>query len=420
MKIWQKVIIAIILGSLFGYAFNANSPLGFDGKTYLDSYLKPFGNTFMDLIKLMVVPLIFFALVTGITSTSDGEAFKRIGKKAIIVFLSTAIVAVLLGIAFGTVFEPGKGVNLSELIKNTGVAKKTETPKEYGLGQILHDIIPSNVIGAMATNDHLVQVVFFAIVFGITVGSFGDKMQPIKEICQLGALVFFKLIGGVMKLAPYGVFALIAPMVASQGVQILKDLAYLVLTVCAALGVQFALFGVILAVFGRLSPAPFYRKMVEIQIVAFSTSSSKATLPTAMRILQEKMGVSKLSTEFLLPLAASVNMVGISIYISICTLFVSQALHISLSLGQYFLLMFTATLGAIGGAGFPGGSIVMMGMVFGALGIPAEGIAVILGIDRILDMLRTVINLSCDCMMTLLIDKSEGTLDEKAYYNMNL
>ncbi len=417
MKIWQKVLIGMMLGSIVGYLCNMNGPFGFDGKTYLKEYLLPFGNTFMDLIKIVIVPLVFFVLVTGVTSMTDTAAFKRVGLKAAGVFLSTALLAVMIGIAFALAFHPGQGVDLTTLIKSAGAAHPAGDHAQQGfsLAKVLSIFISDNIVGSMSTNDHLVQVVFFAIVFGITINTFGSKMQPLKDICQLASHVFFKMIAAVMTLAPYGVFALIAPMVASQGIELIKDMAYLVLTVFAALFTQYVLFGVIISAFGRISPWPFYRKMVEVQIVAFSTSSSKATLPTAMRVLQERMGVSKTSTEFLLPLAASINMVGISIYLSICSIFIAEACHIHLSFSQYLVLILTTTLGAIGGAGIPGGSIVMMGMVFSSIGLPLEGIAVILGIDRILDMLRTVLNLTCDCMMTLLIDKSEGTFDQEVY-----
>jgi Na+/H+-dicarboxylate symporter len=416
MKIWQKVLVAMVLGSIVGYLFNIDGPLHIDGKEFFKEYILPFGNTFMDLIKLVIVPLIFFVIVTGITGMTDKEAFKRVGIKAAIVFLSTAIVAVLIGIAFGLLFQPGVGVT----IPHATVAHNSMQQEGFSLAQILSIFVASNIIGAMTTNDHLVQVVFFAIIFGITINTFGEKMQPLKDICKLSSQIFFKMIGAVMNLAPYGVFALIAPMVASQGLELVKNLSFLVLTVFSALFLQYLLFSVYIIVFGKISPWPFYRKMVEVQIVAFSTSSSKATLPTAMRVLQERMGVSITSTEFLLPLAASINMVGISIYLGICSLFVAQASHIQLTLSQYFILILTTTIGAIGGAGIPGGSIVMMGMVFNSLGLPLEGVALILGVDRILDMLRTVLNLSCDCMMTMLIDKSEGTFSEEIYNNKNI
>lgn len=422
MKIWQKVLIAMLLGGVVGYLFNASGPLHIDGKPYLKEYLLPFGNSFMDLIKLVIVPLIFFVIVTGVTSMTDATAFKRVGLKAAVVFLATALIAVFIGIIFATIFQPGNGVDLSALIKNTAPAahSASEGHSGFSLAKIISIFIGDNIVGAMSTNEHLVQVVFFAIFFGITINSFGDKMHVVKEICHLASQIFFRMIAAIMTLAPYGVFALIATMVCSQGLSIIKDLGFLVLTVFLALFTQYLLFGVFITVFGRISPWPFYRKMLEIQIVAFSTSSSKATLPTAMRVLQSRMGVSETSTDFILPLAASINMVGISIYLGICSIFIAEACHIHLSLSQYIILIITTTIGAIGGAGIPGGSIVMMGMVFNALGLPTEGIAVILGIDRILDMLRTVLNLSCDCMMTLLIDKSEGTFNEKIYNNKDL
>lgn len=421
MKTWQKVLIAMVLGAVFGYLMNSDGPLHFDGKPYVKEWLLPIGNSFMDLIKMVVVPLIFFVIVTGVTSMPNADSFKRIGMKAAVVFLATALVAVVIGIVFGLLFEPGKGVDLSTLIQNASAnPHASDNQQGFSFAKVLSIFISDNIVGSMTTNDHLVQVVFFAIFFGITLNGLGAKLKPVKEFCQLSSQIFFKMIAAIMQLAPYGVFALIAAMVSAQGAEVIKTMLFLVMTVALALFAQYILFGFMIAIFGKISPWPFYKKMVEIQVVAFSTSSSKATLPTAIRVMQERMGVSATSTDFLLPLAASVNMVGISIYLSICSIFIAEATGIHLSLAQYFILALTATIGAIGGAGIPGGSIVMMGMVFNALGLPLAGIAVILGIDRILDMLRTVLNLTCDCLMTLLIDKSEGTFNEKAYNDPTL
>jgi Na+/H+-dicarboxylate symporter len=223
-----------------------------------------------------------------------------------------------------------------------------------------------------------------------------------------------------MKLSPYGVFALIAPLVSAQGPAIIKSLAVLVLCVAAALFLQYLLFGVMIIVFGRMSPMPFYRKIIETQSFAFSTSSSKATLPTAMRVANERLGVSKSNTSFILPLGASINMDGTAIYLGICSLFIAQATGIHLGVHQYILLVLTATLGSIGAAGIPGGSLLMMGMVFSSVGLPLAGIGVIAGIDRVLDMLRTTVNITGDSVITMLVDKSEGTFDEKAYYDKTL
>jgi Na+/H+-dicarboxylate symporter len=228
------------------------------------------------------------------------------------------------------------------------------------------------------------------------------------------------MIESIMQLSPYGVFAIVSSLVASQGLGIVQDLAVLVITVACALTLQYLLFGLMLIVFGRLSPLPFYKKILEAQSFAFSTSSSKATLPTAMRVVSERMGVSKNNTAFILPLGASINMDGTAIYLGICSLFFAQAYGIQLNSQQYLLLILTATLGSIGAAGIPGGSILMMGMVFTSVGLPLDGIAVILGIDRILDMLRTTVNITGDSVITLLVDKSEGTFNEKMYYDKSL
>jgi Na+/H+-dicarboxylate symporter len=223
-----------------------------------------------------------------------------------------------------------------------------------------------------------------------------------------------------MNFAPYGVFALTAWVVSTQGLDVIRALLALTLCVLAALFTQYLLFGLMLIVFGRLSPMPFYRKILETQSLAFSTSSSKAALPTAMRVVNERMGVSSSTTSFVLPLGTSINMDGTAIYLGICSLFFAQAYGITLAPQQYILLILTATLGSIGAAGIPGGSIAMMGMVFTSVGLPLDGIAVILGIDRILDMLRTTVNITGDSVITLLVDKSEGTFNQKAYYDKSL
>ncbi|MBV8938376.1 MAG: dicarboxylate/amino acid:cation symporter, partial [Alphaproteobacteria bacterium] len=250
----------------------------------------------------------------------------------------------------------------------------------------------------------------------VTLNKTRDKTQPLIEVCHAAALVMFRLIEMVVQFSPYGVFALIAWVVGTQGFDILMALLKLVLVVCGALFTQYLLFGLMVIVFGRLSPLPFYRKMLEPQAMAFSTSSSKATLSTAMRVVNEEMGVSKNSTSFVLPLGASINMDGTAIYLGICALFFSQLYQIPIDTHHYIILVLTATLGSIGAAGIPGGSLIMMGMVLTSVGLPLEGIALIAGVDRILDMLRTTVNITGDSLITLLVDKSEGGFDQSIYY----
>ncbi|MDX1974323.1 MAG: dicarboxylate/amino acid:cation symporter [Rickettsiales bacterium] len=421
--LWFRVLIGLVLGIACGLLvgpLTADNPLGVDGKTILTDYIKPFGTVFINLIKMVVIPLIFFSLVSGIISMTDADAFKRIGTKAVCAFLMTGAFAVCIGLFFGNVFLPGDGVNLSALREQVGgAAVAPVATQSTSLIDIFVGIIPSNIFKAMV-DDHILQVVVFAIFVGVTITNLGDKVKNLTDFIKSCALVVFKLIETIVKLSPYGVFALISWVVGTQGTDILLALLKLVGTVIAALFTQYMLFGVMIIIFGRMSPWPFYRKMVEPQLLAFSTSSSKATLSTAMRVVNERMGVSKTSTSFVLPLGASINMDGTAIYLGICALFFSQSFGIPIDTHHYLILVLTATLGSIGAAGIPGGSLIMMGMVLSSVGLPLEGIALIAGVDRILDMLRTTVNITGDSVITLLVDKSEATFDQRAYEDMSL
>jgi Na+/H+-dicarboxylate symporter len=431
MKLWHKVLLGLVLGAFFGYLFNESGPLGpsveqafgITGAEMLTSYVKPVGTIFINLIKMVVVPLIFFSLIAGITSMSEPAAFKRIGSKSVAWYLSTGAFAVCIGLFFGEVFKPGMGVDLTQLQAITNTAASAAPTNNYdGMNAaqivitILVSIIPTNVFKAMA-DDHILQVVVFAIFTGIIINALGDKVKQLRDLIQQAALVVFKLIEAVIKFSPYGVFALIAWVVGTQGFAIIIALGYLAIVVMGALVTQYLLFGLLLMISTRMSPIPFYKKVLETQSLAFSTSSSKATLPTAMRVASERMGVSQPSTSFVLPLGASINMDGTAIYLGICALFFSQAYGIPIDTHHYMILVLTATLGSIGAAGIPGGSLIMMGMVLASVGLPLEGIALIAGIDRILDMMRTTINITGDTLITVIVDKSEGTLDEKVYYD---
>jgi len=420
-KLWFRVLLGLTLGILFGFAvgpMTSDNPLGLTGKVLLTDYVKPVGTIFINLIKMVVVPLIFFSLVSGIISMTNAEAFKRIGTKAVFSFLMTGAFAVCIGLAFGTLFHPGEGVDLSMLKAHVSGSSAAPAAQEFSLVQLIVNMVPTNIVKAMA-DDQILQVVVFAIFVGITLNKLGDKTQALNELFKQAALLVFKLIEIIIRFSPYGVFALTSWVVGTQGVDILIALLKLVATVVGALFTQYILFGVMIIFFGRMSPMPFYRKMVEPQLLAFSTSSSKATLSTAMRVVNERIGVSKSSTSFVLPLGASINMDGTAIYLGICALFFSQAYNIPIDFHHYLVLVLTATLGSIGAAGIPGGSLIMMGMVLTSVGLPLEGIALIAGVDRILDMLRTTVNITGDSVITMLVDKSEGTFDRELYEDMN-
>ena len=424
MKLWHKVVIGLFSGIVFGYFSSemgqsinwvAGRFFGYNfsvsGKDIVEA-VHPIGEIFINMIKMVVVPLIFFSLISGITSMTDSRSLGRIGIKACAAFVATTAFAIVIGLVSASVIHPGEGVNLPHSAGFDATKHVTENPS---ILKILLDIVPINAIGAMAEG-HILQVVFFAIFTGITLNAMGPEGKKLIEFSQMMAKMVFKMIGLIIKLSPYGVFALIAWVVGTQGLDILRSLIKLIGVVVLACSLQYLIFGMFIIIFGRISPLQFYKKSLEYQALAFATSSSKATLATTMKVCQDKLGISKSSTSFVLPLGASINMDGTAIYLGICAIFFAQATGTHLLPHDYFMIVLTATLGSIGAAGIPGGSLIMMSMVLSAVNLPLEGIGLIAGIDRILDMLRTTINITGDATITLIIDKTEGTLNESVYY----
>jgi Na+/H+-dicarboxylate symporter len=406
MKLWQQVLVGLILGVISGIVLGEKA-----------AGLKIFGTIFINLIKMVIVPLIFFALLSGITSMHGQGNFTRVGLKGFASYILTAIFAVIIGLGAGIVFHPGAGVDLHMILETTGqVAATTATKAPPTITEFLLGLIPTNPINAMA-NDNFLQIIIFSIFTGIVINLLGDKTKPLRDVIFAASQVSFKMIEIIIKLAPLGVFGFISWIIGTQGMDILEALAKLMLAVLAACAFQYIVFGFMILIFARMSPLPFYRKILLTQSIAFATSSSKATLSTAMSQLQERMGVSKTNSNFLMPLGVCINMDGTAIYLGICALFFAQAYGIDLTMQNYMMLVMTCTLGSIGAAGIPSGSIIFMSMVLTSVGLPIEGIGIILGVDRILDMVRTTINITGDSAITLIVDKSEGSLDEKTYYS---
>jgi Na+/H+-dicarboxylate symporter len=401
MQLWKKVIIGLVLGVVLGVVLKEQTV-----------YLKPLGDLFIRLIKMIIVPLIFLAIVSGITNSQNAKALGRVGIKASLAYLGTTIFAVIIGLSVGSFFKPGAGI---ELNLNDDVITEGNNPTVAKILNTLVEIVPDNAIGAMAQGAVL-QVVFFALFTGITVNSLEEvHAKKIKELIHSLLDLILKMVHFIIQLSPIAACALIAWVVGTQGMDILLNLTKLIS--CAYLGfaIQYLFFGVMIYACTKLSPIPFFKKSLEYQTLAFSTSSSKAALPTTMKVCQEKLGLSKFSSSFVLPLGASINMDGIAIYISICALFFAQATGKILGVYDYSIIVLTGTLGSIGGAGIPGGTIVMLPMVLTSVGLPIEGIALIAGIDRIVDMMRTTISITGDAAVTLCIDHSEDTMDLKKY-----
>lgn len=402
LNLWQQVVVAMILAIIAGLILNEHALC-----------LKIFGDIFIKLIKMIVAPLIFFALITGITSLAEGRHFKRIAMKGTIAYILTSMLAAVAGLFLASFFPPGVGI--SPPSTNGGDLSSAPVSTTTSLGDFLMSLIPHNIVSAMA-DDLYLQIVVFAVFTGIVINSIRGETDKVKQLSAEIARIMFKMIEWVVRTSPLAVFGFIAAMVGTTGTDVIMALLKLVSLVIAACALQYCLFGLILYLFGRISPMPFYKKMVSTQLMAFSTSSSKATLTMAMRELQNKMGVSKSTSNFMMPLGACINMDGTAIYLGICAVFFSQLYGIPLHFHDYIMLMLTCTLGSIGAAGMPSGSILFMGMVLHSVGLPFEGVAMLLGVDRILDMFRTTVNITGDAAITLLVDKTEGTLNESVYY----
>jgi len=397
MKLWQKVTLGLIFGIIFGRYLS----------DYVN-YIKPIGDIFLRLIKMIIAPLIFFSLVSGITSMKDTSALGRVGMKAVVAFLGTTFFATVFGLGVAAVLKPGVDMKIDFAISDN--VERTS----FNIIDFFVNIVPDNAVGAFASGDVL-QIVFFAVFFGITLNKMKSIGEPITDLIHVMSKLILKMISFVIQLSPYGAFALTAWIVGTQGMQIMESLSKLVVAVVVAMTFQYLVFGVLIYVFCRVSPIPFYKKSFEYQILAFSTSSSKATLATTMQICREKLGISESSTSFVLPIGASINMDGFAINLSLTTIFFAQMMGVTLAPHDYLVIILTSTLGSIGGAGIPGASLIMLPMVLSSVHLPIEGVAIIAGIDRILDMLRTTINITGDATITMIIDSSEGTFDKEVY-----
>jgi len=402
MALWKKIFIGLCLGLLVGLLFKDVALM-----------LKPVGTLFINMIKMLIVPLVFVTLVTGITSMEDLSKMRRIGIKTFSIYLVTTAIAVAIGLAFGLIFEPGAGVALSN---TAAVATKKAPP----LVDTLLALIPTNPMDSLVKGD-ILQIIVFAIFLGIAISMAGEKGKPVAAFFESFSEVMFKLTEIVISFAPIGVFGLMAWVSASYGVDVLISLAKVIGCVYIACLFHMALtMGGGITLFARLNPIKFFKGIASAQTVAFTTTSSSGTLPITTSNAIHNLGVSKPIASFVLPLGATINMDGTAIYQGICAVFVAQAFGIDLSFANYVTIILTATLASIGTAGVPGAGLIMLSLVLTSVNLPLEGIAIIAGIDRILDMARTTVNITGDAMTAVIVAKGEGELDEKIYNQDNV
>lgn len=400
MKLWKKMFIGLGAGLIVGLILGPKA-----------IYLKPVGSIFLSLLNMLVIPLIFASLTVGITSISDIKKVGRLGFKAFAVYLVTTVIAITIGLCLAKFMHTGDGLNL--------IQEKVES-NPYNSSDILKmltSLVPQNPISAMASG-HILQVILFSILFGIAITLAGEKGKKMKDALESLSEVMFAMTRMVMKLAPYGIFAIMAWVAGTFGVAILVPLLKFVLAIYLACIIQsVVVFGAVLTFLAKLRPWNFFKGVKDVIAMAASTTSSSATLPTALHCVENNLGVSKNIANFILPLGIAFNMNGTAIFQAMSAIFVSQAYGIDLGLQSMVTILLTATLASIGCAGIPGSGLVTLSIVLASVGLPLEGIAIIAGIDRVRDIICTVTNILGDSMVAVYVAKSEGELDIKRYNN---
>ncbi|MEJ8543838.1 dicarboxylate/amino acid:cation symporter [Brevibacillus borstelensis] len=368
--------------------------------------VKPLGDLFLRLIKFIIVPLVLASLVTGVSSTGDIRKLGRMGGKTIAYYLATTALAVILGLLIAGLLSPGSGLEL----KPEG--SKAETKEGPAIIDTLLAIVPNNPFAAIVQGDML-PIIFFAIFLGIGISLAGEKAKTVQLFFEQFAEVMYKITGIVMRVAPVGVFGLVAPIVGKHGLSVLLPLSKVVLGVAVGCLLHAAIvYSISVKLFAGMTPLRFFKGIAPAGMIAFSTSSSSGTLPITLQNVESNLGVSKRVSSFVLPLGATINMDGTALYQGVCALFVAQFYGIDLSFPQLLTIVLTATLASIGTAGVPGAGLIMLTMVLTSVGLPLEGMALIAGIDRILDMFRTAVNVIGDASAAVVVAASEGELDQ--------
>ena len=408
----NQIFFALIAGALTGVILNivsAGQHSGFINNWLVSGLFEIVGKMFISAIRMLVVPLVLTSLICGAAGINDIKKLGRVGGKTLIFYLSTTAIAVTIALIVSYIIDPGIGFQTE-----IQVAEKIETPT-LSIAQTIYSIVPVNPFAAFSEGNML-QVIFFALVFGFSMAALGEKVQNVRTLIEQLNEIVMKMIMVVMATAPFGVFALVANVFAKEGFSAFVPLIKYIICVTVALLIQFSVtYGLALKIFARLSLITFIKKFYSTMLVAFSTASSNATLPVTMETAEKEMGVSNKIASFTLPLGATVNMDGTAIMQGCAVVFISQVYGIDLSLTALLTVVLTATIASIGTAGVPSVGLITLSMVLTQAGLPVEGIALIMGIDRILDMMRTAVNISGDTVVTLIVAKSEGELDESVF-----
>ena len=416
MSLTSRIILAMVLAMVGGILLkfiNDGGYLGSLGELILvdfftEGVLDVIGQIFIASLRLVIVPLVFFSLVCGVVSISSSSRLGSISLKTLSLYLLTTAIAISIALAFALLFDPGIGIDLA-------LPTTFESSSAPSLKDVLINIFPTNPIAAMAEGNML-QIIVFSILFGIALKSLGAAGDPLKKSFELINDVILSLVRMLIELAPYGIFALLFSLFAVQGFGMIGDLAkYFFLLVFVLIFHAFVTYGSLIYVLGKLNPFKFFMKVRSLAVFAFSTSSSSATMPVTLDTVKNKLGVKPTIGSFTVPLGATINMDGTAIMQGIATVFISQAYNIDLNMIDYLMVILTATLASIGTAGVPGVGLIMLAMVLEQVGLPVEGIALIIGVDRLLDMTRTAVNVCGDAMVSCVVAISEDEFDSETF-----
>ena len=414
IPLYAKILLGMGLGLGFGFLAIA---LHWDG--FVHDWVAPLGTIFMRLLKLIAVPLVLVSLILGVVSLKDIKSLSRIGLKTILIYVCTTILAVSIGLGMVSLVKPGKLFPKDKQTEFVERYQQTVTERQNQMQQVMDesplrfvvDMVPENVFEAFSSNSNMLQVIFFALIFGVALICVGQsRTVSVVHFFQQLNLILLKIIDFIMAFAPIGVFALMAALIVDYAgdLGIISALGMYALTVVLALAVIiFLVYPTLLRIFSKKKLGQFFKAVFPVQMLAFSTSSSAATLPLTMERTQKHLGVSEEVSSFVLPVGVTINMDGTSCYQAVAAVFLAQVIGLELTFGQMLLILATATISSIGTPGIPGGSIVMLMIVLDSVGIPIEGLALILGIDRPLDMLRTVVNVTGDTTVACIVDDTK-------------
>ncbi|MBW8190229.1 dicarboxylate/amino acid:cation symporter [Neiella marina] len=409
LSLTQRIVLGMVAGIVVGFALRQLFP----GSEFVDNYFTNglfhvVGKIFVASLQMLVVPLVFVSLVCGTCQLKDASTLGRLGGKSILLYLLTTAIAIALAMSAATLIGPGHGLDLD----TTANFNAAQAP---ALSQVFIDMFPRNPIEAMAKGNML-QIIVFALLFGFAMAISGKPGERLAAVFEDLSKVIMSLVSILMNLAPYGVFCLLAKLFTEMGLSTIANLAGYFLVVFGVLIIHATLvYPTLLTTFAQINPKPFMKKMRDAVLFAFSTASSNATIPVTMETATRKLGVHNSVASFTIPMGATINMDGTAIMQGVATVFIAQVYGIDLSFGDFLTVILTATLASIGTAGVPGVGLIMLAMVLQQVGLPVEGIALIIGVDRLLDMTRTAVNVTGDTMVTCVVGKSEGKMDLDVY-----